>query len=193
MIATLYKIPRKDWKNTKTGDLYRSHQIIYGLFPDSKHRDFVFLDKGTTYNEKKFLIISKQVPKVPEYGEILIKKIPDLFFQKNKYKFETVLNPVKTLRTVDGTTKKPVIGIEQLSSWFLEKSQYWGFKVDSLSVSKTCAIEFFRKGENLILNSCTFSGILTVVNRSKFIESFENGIGRSRGFGFGLLQLVPIN
>lgn len=193
MLATMYKIPCKYWKTIRLGDPYRLHQIVYNLFSKSQ-RDFLFLDKGNDCNEKKILIISKEPPSIPEYGEVLIKKIPETFLQQNRYRFETVLNPVKTVRNDDGsTTKKPIIGAEQLLKWFSEKSKGWGFQVEFLRVSNMHVLELTRKGECLILNSCTFSGKFIVTNRLKFIESFEKGVGRSRGFGFGLLQLFPIN
>jgi CRISPR system Cascade subunit CasE len=37
-----------------------------------------------------------------------------------------------------------------------------------------------------------FIGKLKVTDRIKFKESFRKGIGRAKGFGFGLFQIVPI-
>jgi CRISPR system Cascade subunit CasE len=36
------------------------------------------------------------------------------------------------------------------------------------------------------------TGELEIVDRSLFIKSFQQGIGRGRAFGFGLLQIAPL-
>ena len=50
------------------------------------------------------------------------------------------------------------------------------------------------KGDQLITHgAATFLGKLNVMDRVKFIKSFKEGIGRAKGFGFGLLQIVPLS
>ena len=41
-------------------------------------------------------------------------------------------------------------------------------------------------------NSASFVGKLKVMDRAKFQESFRKGIGRAKGFGFGLFQIIPL-
>ena len=39
----------------------------------------------------------------------------------------------------------------------------------------------------------TYEGILTVTDRSKFVETLVTGIGREKVYGHGMLTIVPIS
>ncbi|MGX8679016.1 MAG: type I-E CRISPR-associated protein Cas6/Cse3/CasE, partial [Sphaerochaetaceae bacterium] len=80
-------------------------------------------------------------------------------------------------------------------AWFLSKQNSWGFEViqDSFEVFET-GVQIFEKGETKITQSkASFRGVLRVTDRSVFKQSFEQGIGRGKAFGFGLLQLIKTN
>ena len=103
------------------------------------------------------------------------------------------MNPTKREKTTGKTIA--ITGQENLRNWFLEKSQgSWGFESDisSLTIGKTGVVTFMKGKDQVTHNSATFTGRLHVVDQDKFIRSFNEGIGRARGFGFGLLQLVPL-
>ncbi len=77
----------------------------------------------------------------------------------------------------------------------MQKAATWGFDVEpeSLQISNIGVVIFNR--DNAITQthgSATFIGKLMVTDREAFMNSFKHGIGRAKGFGFGLLQIVPI-
>ncbi len=195
MIATMLKLSRADCKAMKLKDIYSLHKTVYSLFPaePEKNRDFLFADKGGDWKERKILILSKREPLEPEHGEIDSKKVPDSFLQFDYYGFEVVLNATKR----DAKTGKivSVRGRENLLQWFLQKASSLGFEVmsQSLQVNHIGVLTYQKNGTKRTHNTATFVGKLKVIDRQAFTRSFKQGIGRAKGFGFGLLQIVPID
>ena len=199
MIASMLKLSRNDCKALKLEDAYSVHRTVYSLFPkknDKDTRDFLFADKGGDFNCRQILILSQRKPLEPEHGEIISKEIPESFLTFEHYGFEVTLNPVT--RNGLSQTTTPITGAENLRNWFASKAAVFGFSVEpaSLQVCRMGVISFDKsKGGKIFKhthNTATFIGKLTVINRKEFIKSFKEGIGRARGFGFGLLQIVPI-
>jgi len=190
----MYNLNRSDFVALNITDAYSIHRVVYDLFPkkENEQRNFLFVDKGGTWQQRKILILSKDEPGSPEFGELQSKKVTDEFLLFDSYGFEVVLNPTKR----ESGSKKvlPVLGTDALKMWFQRKSEESGFSIDEnrLQISKTGVIAFNKDNAQCTFNTATFMGVLNVVDREKFIECFKNGIGRGKGFGFGLLQLVPI-
>jgi CRISPR system Cascade subunit CasE len=195
MIATMYRLSRNDCKELKLKDAYSIHKAVYSLFPKEADatRDFLFVDKGGCRDERNVLIISKRSPQQPEFGTIQSKNIPEAFFNHDYFGFEVKVNPV--IRC--GKTKKhvPVKGREELLNWFTGKSAEYGFLIEdrSLQINHTGVLQFDKDGSQCTYNTATFIGKLLVQNRERFKSSFESGIGRGKAFGFGLLQIIPLD
>jgi CRISPR system Cascade subunit CasE len=185
-------LSRSDCKALKITDAYSIHRVVYGLFPGDA-RDFLFVDKGGDFNSRQILILSGRSPETPHHGEIESKRIPEGFLEHEHYGFETTINPTKR----DQQTGKTVAirGRENLLPWFLKKAPSLGFEIqaDSLEI-RHAGVQTFDLGEGKIVthNSALFVGKLKVTDRKKFQESFRKGIGRAKAFGFGLLQIVPL-
>ncbi|MDR3139117.1 MAG: type I-E CRISPR-associated protein Cas6/Cse3/CasE [Treponema sp.] len=194
MIASILTLSRPDCKILKITDPYSIHRVIYSLFPkpEDKNRDFLFADKGGNFNERRILILSKRSPLQPEHGIIESKEIPESFLSWDLYGFEIRLNPVKREKT--GGKILPIRGRENLLEWFCSKSESWGFTTgrESLQIQSS-GIQTFEKQDGLVTqNMATFIGRLKVSDRPRFIKSFEEGIGRGKSFGFGLLEILPL-
>lgn len=195
MIASALRLNRADCKALEIKDAYSLHRVVYSLFPeqDGKPRDFLYADKGGDWNCRRILILSERRPETPERGEIESKEIPESFLKWDNYGFEVIVNPTQR----NGPSKKttPIKGRENLHKWFIQKAPAWGFDVapDSLQVSNIGVVSFDRdKSRTQTHGTATFIGKLKVIHREEFINSFKHGIGRAKGFGFGLLQIVPI-
>ncbi|MFH1562006.1 MAG: type I-E CRISPR-associated protein Cas6/Cse3/CasE [Nitrospirota bacterium] len=198
MIASVLRLNRADCKALKLEDAYSVHRIVYSLFPkqDNETRDFLFADKGGDWNCRQILILSKRKPEAPEFGEIISKEIPESFLKKDYYGFEVIVNPIQR----NGPSKKtmPIRGIENLHKWFIQRAPALGFEIEpeSLQVTRIGVQKFDKDKEGTTFahthGSATFIGKLKVIDRGAFIKSFKQGICRAKGFGFGLLQIVPI-
>ena len=198
MIASVLKLSRADCKALELNDAYSIHRIIYSLFPkqDNETRDFLFADKGGDWNCRQILILSQRKPEPPEIGEIASKEIAESFLGWGYYGFEVILNPTQRNGPSQKTT--PIKGLDNLHKWFIQKAPALGFEVEpeSLQVTRIGVKKFERNKEGKTFTqthgTATFIGKLQVIDRQNFIKSFKQGIGRAKGFGFGLLQIVPI-
>jgi CRISPR system Cascade subunit CasE len=203
MIASVLKLSFSDCKTLRITDPYSVHRTVYSLFPktDNKERDFLFADKGGNFNERKILILSKRPPLQPEHGAIESREIPSSFLNWDYYGFEIRLNPTKREKTsgkivpVQGTEKQgEKTKREKLLEWFCSKSESWGFVTERESLQiQSSGIQSFEKQDNLVTqNMAPCIGKLKVSDRPRFIQSFEEGVGRGKSFGFGLLEIVPL-
>ncbi|MFH2064524.1 MAG: type I-E CRISPR-associated protein Cas6/Cse3/CasE [Pseudomonadota bacterium] len=195
MIASVLKLSRSDCKAIGLKDVYGLHKIIYSLFPEipGQKRDFLFADKGGGFNSRKILILSEREPIPPEYGVLSSKPVPDQFLAHNIYGFEIVLNPTK--RNPETGKIVSVRKKDDLLEWFTQRCEKHGFDVlsQSLQVNVLGVLRYEKNGKHCTHNTATFMGKLRVTDREAFIQSFKQGIGRAKAFGFGLLQIVPID
>ena len=209
MIASALHLSRADVKALKITDAYSLHRVVYDLFDDIRSMEekqksipsgILYADKGGDFHGRKILILSNRQPNIPEHGELSIKKIADSFLDYEHYRFEVIMNPTKREKLERNEKGKKVSGKiialrkrEEIATWFIEKAPQWGFEVspEHLEV-RDIQVKRFEKGkETITQGQAKLIGRLTVVDKEKFKTSFQNGIGRGRAFGCGLLQIVP--
>jgi len=209
MTATLYAsvlhLDRQATRKLKITDPYSLHRVVYSLFEDVRNdlekaaavsSGIVYADQGGDFKGRKILLLSDRqpAPKVEGlYGQVDTKEIPADFLGADLYRFKTKVNP--TRRENASRRLAPVKGREAISNWFCERAQKsWGFTVlrESLQVDSIEVLRFKGKNEHRItIGQATLQGVLQVTDRKTFTDSFACGIGRSRAFGCGLLQIVP--
>jgi CRISPR system Cascade subunit CasE len=201
--ASMLHLSRADVKVLKVKDTYSIHRVVYGLFEDTRTEPdkkgsvssgILFADKGGDFHSRKILILSDRKPHTtPQFGEVQSRPVSNAFLGWDRYVFEVTVNPGKR----DSRTGKvlPVIGRENIHQWFLDRAMNsWGFSVspNSLEVVRAGVQSFEKDGFKITHGSATLKGALTVIDRDRFVKSFTKGVGRGRAFGFGLLQIVPL-
>jgi CRISPR system Cascade subunit CasE len=202
MIASALHLSRADVKALKITDAYSLHIAIYSLFDDVRSSEdkqksipsgILYADKGGDFDGRKILMLSNRQPNIPEHGELSIKKIADSFLDYENYRFEVVMNPTKRenqSRKIIALRKR-----EDIADWFITKAPQWGFAVspEHLEVREIEVKRFEKKkgGQTVTQGQAKLIGRLTVTDKIKFVQSFQQGIGRGRAFGCGLLQIVP--
>ena len=201
MFLTRLTLTLKDYRQFRITDDYSIHRVVYSLFPkaDEPNR-ILYADRGLKDGFQTVFILSETRP-VPLSDWPLrfeTKPVEPGFLRHARYSFEIVLNPVRK----DSKTGKlkPVIGESNLREWFLEKAAANGFQltpedeahlvIHVRSVQKFC--QRLQPDKNVTHHQVVFSGTLTVTDPERFRQAFEQGIGKAKAFGFGLLQLVPI-
>ena len=174
-------------------DTYSLHRVVYSMFP--KENDpgrILFVDRGAAKGIREILVQSRIMPDMPEDVPASIRKISEKFFAAGKYRFEILLNPVKC----DSKSQKrlPVTGQLPLLNYFSDRMGKWGFEADLnyLEVFSLPSIKFTCNDRQYRFNRAKFRGILTVTDMDLFRQNFVSGIGHGKAFGFGLMQLVPI-
>lgn len=203
MIVSELVLTREEAIALKLMDTYSVHRIVYDLFEDvrtekekteSVPSGILFTDKGIRDDKRLILILSNRPPRIPQQGTLQCRPLSDSFLMHDRYRFEVKMNPTKREKSSGKTIA--IRGFEAIRLWFLERAtEAWGFRVneEGLRVNITSDQRFWKNPHNKVTQAvATFSGELEVVNREKFINSIQNGIGRGRAFGFGLLQVVPV-
>ena len=190
MVATQLTIDLEQCVTRQIVDSYSVHRLVYSLFPANTCGRILFRDKGVRQQERTILIFSPVVPKGPSWVELRTREVPDKLFTFSEYRFSVRMNPVFRRERKEF----PIKGSLEQGKWFLRKCGEWGFQVpqDQLIVSETDIQEFASEKHHITQESVVFSGVLEVTDRSRFRESVENGIGRGKSFGFGLLEIIPI-
>lgn len=202
MIASLLILTRADILALRLIDTYSLHRVVYDLFEDVRSEDekradipsgILFVDKGEKFHARQILILSDRPPQTPKHGTITSHEVPEPFLTHERYRFEVVMNPTKRDRKTGKTIA--ITGQEAIVTWFSAKAPVsWGFSVhmETLQVENLHAKKFPKNQSMVTLSSAKLTGELIVIDREKFIDHFKRGIGRGRAFGFGLLQLVPL-
>lgn len=204
MHASVLRLSRGDVKALKITDAYSLHRVVYDLFDDirseqQKHASvtsgILYADKGGDFNNRLILMLTDRQPNpAPAYGEVESKTIGEQFLQHNRYAFEVTVNPSKR----DNQSGKIVAvrGREAIAEWFIERGEKsWGFTVNpnNLQIEKMSVQTFKKDSQTVTHGSATLKGELQVIDSEQFSQSFRQGIGRGRAFGFGLLQIVPLS
>jgi CRISPR system Cascade subunit CasE len=201
--ASVLRLSRAEMKILNIKDAYSLHKVVYGLFEDvrsdaekkaSVPSGIVYADKGGDFNSRQILMLSNRKPhQTPQFGFVETKAIHPDFLHHECYAFEITINPGKR----DNKTGKliPICGREAIEQWFKARApKSWGFGVNAecLQIGQISVQTFKKSGKTITHGSAALKGELTVVDRERFIQSFTQGIGRGRAFGFGLLQIVPV-
>lgn len=201
MIASLLLLNRVDVQALKITDAYSLHRVVYDLFEDvrteqekqaSMPSGILYADKDGDFNERRILLLSDRAPRTPVRGRIESKTVPEAFLQQDNFRFEVLINPSK--RDKQSSKTVAVRGREPIRDWFLAKApQRWGFDVNpqTLQVQALSVLSFDKGGHALTLGRALIQGELKVLNHQTFVRAFQQGIGRGRAFGLGLLQLAP--
>ncbi|HGY1050669.1 type I-E CRISPR-associated protein Cas6/Cse3/CasE [Aeromonas media] len=203
LYASVLRLDRAAVKALRITDLYSLHRVVYDLFEDvrtaaqkqaSEPSGIQWADKGGEQHYRQILLLSDRQPKAGEHGEVESRPLPEGFLAHQHYRFTVTLSP--TRRDNQSRQLKPVRGREAIAAWFTERAPAnWGFSVDPLrlQVDDIRMQQFKGKAEHSVtLQQATLSGYLTVTDPERFQLSVASGLGRSRAFGCGLLQVVPL-
>lgn len=209
MFLTQLKLSTQDMIDLRITDDYSIHRVVYSLFPeeDKERNRILYVDKGVRKDHRVLWILSQTEPQI-SFGEFETRSVSEDFLNHKCYAFEILLNPVKkskekgklvAIRIPPKTKDDENIRerAKELLDWFFRKARENGFEPDPnrlrFLVKPTQTFSQKNKPDQTVThNKVLFSGTLTVTDPERFRSAFENGIGKAKAFGFGLLQLVPI-
>ncbi|MBE6426876.1 MAG: type I-E CRISPR-associated protein Cas6/Cse3/CasE [Planctomycetaceae bacterium] len=201
MFLSRLTLTLQDHRAFRITDDYSIHRVVYSLFPENADAGrILYADRGMRNAFHTILILSKIRPVCsPETPQnIETKEIEPGFLKHSRYAFEILLNPVRS----KSHTKQlePIKGEILQYEWFLEKAAANGFTLtpedkSRLVIHSEQTLTFRQKDtpeRKVTHHRVRFSGTLTVSDPELFQKAFEQGIGRAKAFGFGMLQLVPV-
>ncbi|MBQ6108977.1 MAG: type I-E CRISPR-associated protein Cas6/Cse3/CasE [Thermoguttaceae bacterium] len=207
MFLTQLLLTTQDMIDLRIKDDYAVHKIVYSFFCKEDGNRILYVDKGLQKGHRVLWILSQTKPEIP-FGEFETKEVSGDFLNHKRYSFEIVLNPVKkskekgklvAIRIPPKTKENEDLRerAKELLDWFFKKAEQNGFAPDQEKLQflpkPTQTFSQKNKPEQTVThNKVLFSGTLTVTDPERFRAAFEQGIGKAKAFGFGLLQLVPI-
>lgn len=205
LTASVLQLDRAAVQALRITDSYSLHRVIYSLFDDvrsdtektaSQTSGILYADQGGDFHQRTVLLLSNRQPAAHiqgQYGTVRSRAIPEDFLSYRRYRFQVIVNPTRR----DSASGKLVAvkGREAVAQWFLERAtSSWGFaaSAEHLHIDKLHVLQFKDKAQrHITLAQAHVQGQLTVTDRTQFEHSFSHGIGRSRAFGCGLLQIIP--
>lgn len=193
LFVSMLRLKRKDMKALNVVDTYSLHRVVYNLFDieQKEERQIQWVDKGGDAFSKHIMIFSTSEPRnIIDVVtlDIETKEIPLSMLDYGMYRFETVVNA--TMRQGEKRIL-PVKGEEAIENWFNTRSENWGVEFISVEVEGT-EIDSFAAKHPITISKAKVIGSFKVTDKEKFTKTFKNGIGRSKSFGCGLLQIMPI-
>ncbi|MCE7522767.1 type I-E CRISPR-associated protein Cas6/Cse3/CasE [Alloalcanivorax xenomutans] len=206
MIASVLHLDRRAVKALRITDAYSLHRVVYSLYEDirdtrqkqaSTASGILYADQGGDVRGRKILMLANREPMdtvEAQHGEVRSKPIPDDFLEHEQYRFKVIVNPTRR----DSASRKLLAarGREEVAQWFTERAHNsWGFEVApwELQVDKIEVLKFKDKQRREVtIGQAHVQGMLRVIDKERFANSFTQGIGRARAYGCGLLQIVPV-
>lgn len=161
--------------NARVGDLYHAHQLAWEVMRkgrDNVRRDFLFrfhrLDDATLFQ---------------------FRPVDKPFDFKTGAEMGFTLNAAPCVRTDEGRKNlvaRSIMDADSAVAWMNKQAARNGFEIGTIeahSVNDSCV----KNGSRFGLVLWTFSGSLTVLDADRFNRAMQQGIGRMRSFGQGML------
>lgn len=114
------------------------------------------------------------------------------------WRFRLRANPVRNVPSGEPNVRGKVchhVTSEQQLKWLLDRSEGLGVSmvndgIPTVSIVQREKRTFDRKGSKVTISMVTFEGVLTVVDRDRFLQSLRNGIGRAKAYGCGMITIA---
>lgn len=122
--------------------------------------------------------------------------------REQQWAFRLQANPTKSIKTEGYSTRGKRVGIlkpEDQIEWLWKQARKFGFhmplnrvELPEVMVREAESVDFARQGSTVTLMRVVFDGILAVDDPELLRTALTEGIGRAKGYGNGLLTLVPL-
>jgi len=175
---------------------YEIHRHLWRLFPGMSEdkRSFLYrVSYGKDNEPMRILVQSIYEPSATENikGCVLLRKkaFSPVLKEKDRLSFVLCANPTKQL--FKERCRVPLVDDEQLIAWLKNKLK------DAASLENAEIVDkrnlYFRKdGKAGKIATITYSGQLCVNDPERMRAILEQGIGRAKGFGCGLMLVRRI-
>lgn len=155
-----------------------SRGVLYRVEPDARSGGWV--------------LIQSRVPPIPAPGRVATVDLDRLISSittDKKYRIRVRLN---TVYKSGDTGKRSVVPIADREQWMLDKLS--AFDLDRDSVRMSHGHQYITKDGNQVpIASTLLDGLVLRINDLEAAQdNLENGIGKAKAYGCGLLSLAPI-
>lgn len=189
-------------KEQKITDTYSLHRVVYDQFDltgscEEGQRQAPLWTVSNGDVVKKLIILSSIEPRNVESEAVMqarsVKEMPEDLLDHSDYLFKITVNPVLVRRN-EKLKVIPIKDVTEIKKWFVNKCLKNGMEVNCSSLDLISKKADIFKANNIknVINKCVVQGQLKVIDPEKFRYAIFNGIGRSKTFGCGLMQVLPI-
>ena len=189
-------------KEQKITDTYSLHRVVYDQFDltgscEEGQRQAPLWTVSNGDVVKKLIILSSIEPRNVESEAVMqarsVKEMPEDLLEHSDYLFKITVNPVLVRRN-EKLKVIPIKDVTEIKKWFVNKCLKNGMEVNCSSLDLISKKADIFKANNIknVINKCVVQGQLKVIHPEKFRYAIFNGIGRSKTFGCGLMQVLPI-
>lgn len=140
-----------------------------------------FLYATMPWEDRKKLFVVVRGENLPEDRSIPVDEIVD----GREYGFAVEFRAVR--RTFDG---EQLVGDEDIESWLIEHMP--GFEIKSVDFDATGPHLLKRRRKDILIPAWCARGVLRVTDKAQAMNVLRDGIGRMRGFGFGMVLLFGL-
>jgi len=189
---------------------YRVHQQLWRLFQGKKQRDFLYRRENLS-PLPAFITVSDREPSDPEgLWALDIKDYSPKLTAGTRLGFALTANPVVTRKDDTGRSHRHDVVMDAKQrrqataqseaktdavrdaglSWLSRKAESNGFAFEPTAV----LVDGYRQHRlakagagQIRFSTLDFSGVLTVTDADRFVQSLYKGIGPAKAFGCGLL------
>ncbi|MDM8517494.1 type I-E CRISPR-associated protein Cas6/Cse3/CasE [Desulfobacterales bacterium HSG16] len=182
----------------EVADVYALHQWIWqgfgGKDMDQK-RNFLF--RVETFARKRAVILIQSLEKPRWEGvfpieDVEMKSYEPAFEKDRSYQF--MIHASASFTKPRGPNKKSIrlpLKPGQYENWFAKQGESKGFKPLAVVRAHDISVKS-RKKKKMNISGQIMSGVLRVEDPEIFLPAYRDGIGRARGFGFGMLSLIKV-
>lgn len=197
--------------------VYAAHQLLWQLFPNEKEREFLYREEQDDFGQPQFFVLSKNQPIATPLFTIQSKPFIPKLLVGNRLAFKLRVNPTICLTSKEGKSQRHDVlmhakkqnlyatNSEELKSimdqaaihWLANEKRVtqWGIQLDSLPniIAYNQHQSKKRSGHRIQFSSVDFEGLLTVKDPERFLQQYQNGFGRAKAMGCGLMLIRRIS
>jgi CRISPR system Cascade subunit CasE len=172
------------------------------------------LDESRAGRFASLYIVSPEVPSIdvlvsqlgtdPESGFATSAYEPflDRLEVRQEWGFRLKANPTKSVPSGEKAVRGkriPIVKREEQIAWLEKRAAQCGFhlpinrlEVSEVVVSQSEMVDFARQDSTVTFATAVFDGVIAVDDPQKLRQALLEGIGRAKGYGYGLLTLIPL-
>lgn len=181
---------------------YAIHQWLWELFLGEERRNFLFRGDAVR-GQYTFYVLSSQEPKKTNLFSMNTRLFTPYFYEKQKLIFSLRANPTvcrkgqrhdifmdrkRSVFEKGGATSVYELRQQAAEQWLSEQGSLGGFRiVQSTFDAYREHLLLGRSGNKIQFRSVDFSGVLEVTEPDIFLKKMEQGYGKCRAFGCGLM------
>lgn len=207
--------------NLQKNGQYASHQLLWELFPEEKERNFLFREELNSSSFPYYYLFSKEQPSQHHNSlDIHTKIFKPRIFEGDKLAFKLRVNPTKTIshenkkngtrhdvmlhakkqaqaKGIENTAEVKKIMLSSAVDWLMNEKRQDAMGVELLTVPDVESYQYKtitkrRDNNKFSFSMVDYQGVLQVKNVDKLLHLLQQGIGKSKAFGCGLMLIKPM-